>query len=523
MKEERGFLMKKLLALLLAAAMLCLAGCDSLPKLPARYPWEDSKPSESVQPSSDDASELPDYDYDDSLLSETTYEEMPWSDSYGNSGVCSVHLPAIDSDAPGAQMINALIESDFTPKIDEILSEVEAGTAPVCQRIGWESHWSGSIVTLLLISETDYGFIDYATYSYDFATDEVLSGTEVVQRVFGMAYSSLLPELRRSVAQYFDRQYAGVFDAAYCDFIEMNRASTITDDNLASAMFFTDGMDLCAILPVYSPAGAAWYYEVVPVVFQEMSAQPLYAAYDFVEATLEDNSLLVTFSDTGSARDWNVDFDFGTPYWVENCYGVYTQLEIAEMSFGLDSSIYLLLLTQDGTVEFVNLLHGVRYGMMSCCGPALPLGGITALTADQGTVYAVGSDGVTYDLNEVIPGLLEDYLPDLLTGTWTAKVQLNPNSSEETDCMMELHGDAFLYLEETDPYGNLTRIDGNLRFFGMDGGGMLFAFFLTGDGAQHSGIMRLLRDDFGNLLVRPLLGEDLFAAGANGCTTFQWG
>lgn len=519
MKEERGFQMKKLLALLLAAALLCLAGCSSMPSLPTRFSIPGSEPSEPVSTSSDPA---PETQYDDSLLYESYAEEWPWSDSNGDSGVYSVHLPAIASDAPGAQELNAQIDSVFRPVADEMLANAEAGTWGQYLSISWESHWSGSIVTLVIISETSYAFTDYMTYSYDFSTDEVLNGAETVQRTLGLAYSSLMSELRRSAAQYFDRMYAGVFGTDEYDFLTLLRAWTLMDDNLASAMFFLDDTELYAIMPIGSVAGASWYYHVVPVTRELLSTEPLSAAYDFVEATLTDGSLLVTFSDTGSARDWNADLDYGVPYEVENCYGVYVDMRIARMSFGLDSSIYLLLLTQDGTVEFVNLLGGARYGMLSCGGPVLTLGNISALTADETTVYALDADGTPYDLNEIVPGLLENYIPETLTGTWTAQIRRDPNSSEESACRVELHGDAFLYMEETAPDGSLMRTDGNLRYIGMDGGGLVYTYFLTGD-MQVSGVLRLMTSDYGDLLVRPLFGADLFDAGAGGFTAFERG
>lgn len=478
----------------LAAALcllLTLAACGSSGKIPDSR--KGLKPVEQAA------------QYDDSLIAEAVSLDTGFPNEYGDTCRVSVHLPQLLSD--GAKALNQRI-LDIWGDLAEKTPEDFAGEK-LAVTVGWESHWSGSLLSLVIMEERPDTSAAYWVFHYDFAQEQERSAGELLNRL-NIPEDTLRSALCRAAASDFDKIFADG-RASAPEELALCRAKTLAmaSDAAQELQFYPneDG-SLTAYLDVCTPIGAGWSVWEVNVPLTRKAA-PLRAEDRGVAATLRVDGTVEIVFEKGSVSESLLEthgFECGKSYPIDGCYGKYQKLFVG--SVGADGDPCLFLLTDTNTVEFIRLLDGFRFGKLVNHGPLYGVGVPEGLHADPpkvvdfeagagaraATVFAVMDDGSRCDLAEAVNagGTL---CPYDLSGSWEAAV--TQPDGVVTEYSMQIRPDGSLpelTLTETVPDAGVSvSYTGDLAYMGMDGTGMLYGCTVTGpDGNDVVGTLSLL-------------------------------
>lgn len=293
-------------------------------------------------------------------------------------------------------------------------------------------YWDGSLLSLELTVSRPDGEIYRDVYYFDFADEASLSAEDVLARM-GLSWESLTPALIRAAVRAHDRMMQaqnGPFTSALAADALALRAQTVLAAQDARLPFYPNGDGTLTVwLNLAAGAGAGWMQKAF-VIDPNETASPLSASYEFVTAEVAaDGAVAVEYHERGDAfsgADYQKihDFALDTPYRIDGCFGRYTGLFIGNIGAGFEP--YLFLLTENGTLEYVDLFRCARYETYVCGGPVYGLSDVTALSAGMGedadrgcaTVWALDASGAKHDLLESV--YLSDGLPGGMTGEFAA-------------------------------------------------------------------------------------------------------
>lgn len=317
--------------------------------------------------------EDPDFQPDDSLITEIYSEEGSYTDDVGNAYTYSYHVPQLAADTADAKEINEKIMGTFGNYAKSEMDSMDQNASLFYTDIGWERSWHGSRLYIKLKADSG-DWRDYDAICYDFAAEKAVTPEETIQSM-GFTDEEWLGALRKTAIHKFDSAYTDNMNKRtfYNSGGMELRAKLISDKNidLEKPVYLNDKNELSVIIAMPSMAGASYYYEELPVSMKNSDTDDvvLTAAKDSVTAKLQNGKLSVTAN--------------GKEYAVEGIFDDYTQMEITNIGDGKD--LYIFLLTAEGRVEFVNLTQGMTYGYY-CSGGVLPkTTGIQNLDADTVT------------------------------------------------------------------------------------------------------------------------------------------
>ncbi|MCR5088033.1 MAG: hypothetical protein K6C08_00800 [Oscillospiraceae bacterium] len=183
-----------------------------------------------------------------------------YMDSVGNSISYSYHVPQIFAKTEAAAEINAEIEERFGTMVRKQLHSMDSGYSLWMSRVEWRAYWNGSQLFLLVISNEEGDFTDYAAYGYDFENACRLSN-EMILEQRGISEQYYLENLREKVQLMFEDMYG--------NYSEKDRQAFGYDEMLEKTLgwldmeqpIFIDGVgSIVTIVKIASIAGAEWYY-----------------------------------------------------------------------------------------------------------------------------------------------------------------------------------------------------------------------------------------------------------------------
>ena len=471
--------------------------------------------------------------YDDSLLGEVLTQEGEYTDSLGNDYRYSLHVPELRDESAEAQAVNDEIWDIFGGAAEDAIACMESGDSLTVLSVSWTSHWQGSLLSLLVQAEMDADYTVYAAWNYDFQAQERVGNGALLERL-DIQPEDYLEALRRSAARFFDGNYQST--AADIAAMAELRAKTLSRDNLTEdlPLYLAQDGRLTAIVPVASPAGAEWYERPLDLDLDldpATPAQPLSAAFGFVTAELAAGELSVTVQDTPEARAFfaNADIRYGTPCPVEGLYGRYTALFCG--SLGLDFHPYLLLRTEEGTVECVNVVEGLLGGTLCASGPLPGVSGVKGFETGSAegetgvpTLYANTESG-RIDLSDAICAAERQSLSGLWDGNWSSEAVSHENpggGSYESLYNLVFGSDGTLQLQVSDPQAPRDAVNrfGSYTCLGVTGEGIEVSYQLydEADGVQQ-GVLAL-SPDWDSLKVRVLSGLELFGTARSAHVNF---
>ena len=361
---------KRLAAAVLAAA-LWLTGCGG-----ATAPAAPASSGTAAQSTADTAVQTAQKD----RITEQFTLEKTIRDDYNITQKLTIHVPQLVCYSPDAAYLNdelaAMYAAEFREYEDspEIEPQQDEGTPDTY--INWDAYWYGDCVSLVVFrydGGLDPGYS--RGWCFDFATEKQVSVTEMLQRM-GLDPDAVQQQMLRGAMQTFDRRmaqgyyYEGLLSGGNLASMRMN---TLENNQLE---------DLCLLLPEQnrlvlrggcsSPAGSGWRQLDVEIPLQAADPQPqtvLTDTYGSASVQLEGTQGTITLRRTPETAAWDTDYGIrleqDRTYPILGIYNEYIDLCIGELGASFHPVVYLL--TKDGVVEYVDVLHCLMFGSALVC------------------------------------------------------------------------------------------------------------------------------------------------------------
>ena len=523
--------MKKRCAVLLAAAMLLsAAGCAQDSKRP-----EPSKPAasavsetsvENVE-AAEDTPQKPQSSrrFDDSRISTLYDERFTYTDPYGIEDTYFYQVPQIDDDTEGAKNINEMIGYRFGYLVERALDARSRNDFIDTSYIIWVSNWDGPLLSLQITSSDAMYNHDVGSYHYNFATGQELSNPEMLAHLGYTDDAKVMHALERAVAQHFDTYY-GYIDPDQTAMLYMMRAQSLSNlDGLYSyySLYPKYSHGFVATVPMYTPAGSGMYWTDVQVDpdKRQGSGQILHGQDEWFTCDVSADGAVTVRALTDyvtpdgamtyqTMKEW---YELGdkTEFAVSGCYGDYIKMLMT--SIGQDYAPYVFLLTENGNVEYIDVISGAQCGTMVNGGPLFGINGIvrfetgTAYDAEYGaeyaTVYGVSRDNEKFNLMEAVWNTAPLSIPSMV-GSFV---------SEETGTWFEICEDQPNFY--TGEYANGQMVpatwDSSISYLGMDDRGWIcsVSLFRMDSGRTQRETLAMMPADYGGVNVMHIGGESL--------------
>ena len=361
---------KRLAAAVLAAAVV-LAGCGSAS--------DGAAPAGSGTVPQSTADTVVQTAQKDRITEQFTLEKTV-RDEYGITQKLTVHVPQLVCDSPDAEYINDELAAMYAAEYRDYESypQAEVSQDEWCPEtyINWDAYWYGDCVSLVVFrydGGTDPGYS--RGWCFDFATGKQVSVAEMLQRM-GLDPDAVQQQMLREAMQTFDRHmaqggyYEGLLSGGNLASMRMN---TLENNQLD---------DLCLLLPEQnrlvlrggcsSPAGSGWRQLDVEIPLQAADPQPqtvLTDTYGSASVQLEGTQGTITLRRTPETAAWDTDYGIrleqDRTYPILGIYNEYIDLCIGELGASFHPVVYLL--TKDGVVEYVDVLHCLMFGSALVC------------------------------------------------------------------------------------------------------------------------------------------------------------
>ena len=292
----------------------------------------------------------------------------------------NIHVPQLVCYSPDAAYINdelaAMYAAEFREYEDSPEIEPQQDEGSPDTYINWDAYWYGDCVSLVVFrydGGLDPGYS--RGWCFDFATEKQVSVTEMLQRM-GLDPDAVQQQMLRGAMQTFDRHMA---QGGYYE-------GLLSDGNLASMRMNTlennQLDDLCLLLPEQnrlvlrggcsSTAGSGWRQLDVEIPLQAADPQPqtvLTDTYGSASVQLEGTQGTITLRRTPETAAWESDYGIrleqDRTYPILGIYNEYIDLCIGELGASFHPVVYLL--TKDGVVEYVDVLHCLMFGSALVC------------------------------------------------------------------------------------------------------------------------------------------------------------
>lgn len=523
--------MKRSCAVLLAAAMLLsAAGCAQDSKRPEPTEPAASAVSETSVENVEAAEDTPQKPqssrrFDDSRISTLYDERFTYTDPYGIEDTYFYQVPQIDDDTEGARNINEMIGYRFGYLVERALDARSRNDFIDTSYIIWVSNWDGPLLSLQITSSDAMYNHDVGSYHYNFATGQELSNPEMLAHLGYTDDAKVMHALERAVAQHFDTYY-GYIDPDQTATLYMMRAQSLSNlDGLYSyySLYPKYSHGFVATVPMYTPAGSGMYWTDVQVDpdKRQGSGQILHGQDEWFTCDVSADGAVTVRALTDyvtpdgamtyqTMKEW---YELGdkTEFAVSGCYSDYIKMLMT--SIGQDYAPYVFLLTENGNVEYIDVISGAQCGTMVNGGPLFGINGIvrfetgTAYDAEYGaeyaTVYGVSRDNEKFNLMEAVWNTAPLSIPSMV-GSFV---------SEETGTWFEICEDQPNFY--TGAYTNGQRIpatwDSSISYLGMDDRGWIcsVSLFRMDSGRTQRETLAMMPADYGGVNVMHIGGESL--------------
>ena len=523
--------MKKRCAVLLAAAMLLsAAGCAQDSKRPEPTEPAASAVSETSAENVEAAEETPQKPqtsrrFDDSRISTLYDERFTYTDPYGIEDTYFYQVPQIDDDTEDAKQINEIIDYRYGYLVERALDARSRNDFVDTSYIIWVSNWNGPVLSLQITSSDRMFNRDVGSYHYNFATGQELTNLDLLEYMGYTDSAKTLNALQRATAQYFDLHYGGN-DPTYAAMLNQMRVQSLSElDNVFTYYslypYYTDG--LVVTVPMYTPAGSGMYWTDIQVDpnKRQASGQVLHGQDEWFTCDVTATGKVTVRALTDyvtpdgavtyqTMKEW---YELGdkTEFAVSGCYSDYIKLYMG--SVGQDYAPYVFLLTEEGVVEYIDVLAGARSGEMVNGGPLYGVNGIirfesgtaydTEYQSEYTTVYGITRSGERTDLMQAVAGIRPLNISPLL-GSF---------ASEQTGTWFSIAEDAPNFYTGVYQNGTLQPAvwDGSIEYCGMDSRGWIcrISQYRMDIGRAESETVALMPDDYVGVNVKHLGGESI--------------
>ena len=502
---------KRLTALVLAAALV-LAGCGGT---------KSSSGSAAASQSTGSSQNAPAIAVQKERIMEQFTLEKTVRDEYGITQKLTIHVPQLVCDSPDAEYINDELAARYAAEYRDYESypQAEVSQDEWCPEtyINWDAYWYGDCVSLVMFrydGGTDPGYS--RGWCFDFATEKQVSVTEMLQRM-GLDPDAVQQQMLRGAMQTFDRHmaqggyYEGLLSGGNLASMRMN---TLENNQLD---------DLCLLLPEQnrlvlrggcsSTAGSGWRQLDVEIPLQAADPQPqtvLTDTYGSASVQLEGTQGTITLRRTPETAAWDVDYGIrleqDRTYPILGIYNEYVDVCIGELGASFHPVVYLL--TRDGVVEYVDVLHCLMFGSaLVCQDPIYIANQGVALERSGSEVNLRQEDGSVLELAPLTAEWNAQELPYEVTGAF------NDMGDDQFDWMdVESNGSVQMGVQD-----NSVFYHGYADYLGVVPEGMVLGVWTneTADGAPGITFVAAMKYDLYNetLSFTMIDGQNPFAEG----------
>ena len=502
---------KRLAAAVLAAAVV-LAGCGSAS--------DGAVPAGSGAAAQSAADTAVQTAQNDRITEQFTLEKTV-RDEYGITQKLNIHVPQLECDSPDAAYLNDELAAMYAAEYRDYESypQAEVSQDEWCPQIyiDWDAYWYGDCVSLVVFrydGGTDPGYS--RGWCFDFATEKQVSVTEMLQRM-GLDPDAVQQQMLREAMQTFDRRmaqggyYEGLLSGGNLASMRMN---TLENNQLD---------DLCLLLPepdrlvlrggCSSPAGSGWRQLDVEIPLQAADPQPqtvLTDTYGSASVQLEGTQGTITLRRTPETAAWTADYGIrleqDRTYPILGTYNEYIDLCIGELGASFHPVVYLL--TKDGVVEYVDVLHCLMFGSaLVCQDPIYIANQGVALERSGSEVNLRRADGSVLELAPLTAEWNAQELPYEVTGAF------NDMSDDQFDWMdVESNGSVQMGVQD-----NSVFYQGYADYLGVVPEGMVLGVWTneTADGMPGITFVAAMKYDLYNetLTLTMIDGQNPFAEG----------
>ena len=452
-------------------------------------------------------------------------ERFTYTDPNGIEDTYFYEVPQIDDDTEDAKHINEMINYRYGYLVERAQDARSRNDFIDTGFIIWVSNWDGPLLSLQITSSDAMYNHDVGSYHYNFATGQELSNPEMLAHLGYTDDAKVMHALERAVAQHFDTYY-GYIDPDQTAMLYMMRAQSLSNlDGLYSyySLYPKYSHGFVATVPMYTPAGSGMYWTDVQVDpdKRQGSGQILHGQDEWFTCDVSADGAVTVRALTDyvtpdgamtyqTMKEW---YELGdkTEFAVSGCYSDYIKMLMT--SIGQDYAPYVFLLTENGNVEYIDVISGAQCGTMVNGGPLFGINGIvrfetgTAYDAEYGaeytTVYGVSRDNEKFNLMEAVWNTAPLSIPNMVgsfvsedTGTWFEICEDQPN----------------FY---TGAYTNGQRIpatwDSSISYLGMDDRGWIcsVSLFRMDSGRTQRETLAMMPADYGGVNVMHIGGESL--------------
>ena len=356
-------------AALVLAAVLLLAGCGGTQSSPGAAADQSSDSSRSTPGAVAQAAQT------DRITDQYTLEKNV-SGVWGEEAVqcISVHVPKLECDSPDAAYINDELNAIYAADFREFENSEEAGQPggeyPQIG-VGWDDWWYGDCVSLVVRSR--YGGTApwrYSGWCFDFATGRQITVAEMLQRM-GLDPDTVQQQVQRQAMQAFDREMA---QGAYYEGLRLGgelsqmRMDTLEYNELENLCLLLPEQDQLVLRGKYS-CEEGWQQLDMELSLPTADTPVLTDTYDGVQVQLEGTQGTITLSPTPKTDQWGdigIRVEQEHSYPILGAYNEYVDVCIGEQEDGFFRPV-VYLLTKDGVVEYVDVLHCLMFGSALVC------------------------------------------------------------------------------------------------------------------------------------------------------------
>ena len=433
----------------------------------------------------------------------------------------NIHVPQLVCYSPDAAYLNyelaAMYAAEFRQYEDSPEIEPQQDEGRPDTYINWDAYWYGDCVSLVMFRYDGGSDPGYSRgWCFDFATGKQVSVTEMLQRM-GLDPDAVQQQMLREAMQTFDRHmaqggyYEGLRSGGNLASMRMN---TLENNQLD---------DLCLLLPEQdrlvlrggcsSTAGWGWRQLDVEIPLQAADPQPqtvLTDTYGSASVRLEGTQGTITLRRTPETAAWDTDYGIrleqDRTYPILGIYNEYIDVCIGELGASFHPVVYLL--TKDGVVEYVDVLHCLMFGnALVCQDPIYIANNGVALERSGKEVILHQEDGSVLELAPLTAEWNAQELPSEAVGAF------NDMSDDQFDWMdVESNGSVQMGVQD-----NKVFYQGYADYLGVVPEGMVLGVSTseTADGMPGITFVAAMKYDLYNetLTLTMLDGQNPFAEG----------
>ena len=357
---------KRLTALVLAAALV-LAGCGGTKSSSGSAAASQSTGSSQNAPALAAQKER----ITEQFTLEKTIRQYEWD----SAQKLTIHVPQLVCDSPDAESINDELAARYAAEYRDYESypQAEVPQDEWCSQtyIDWDAYWYGDCVSLVMRSH-DYDEAPwyYSGWCFDFATGRQITTAEMLQHM-GLDPDEVQAQVQRQAMQTFDREMA---QGAYYEGLRSGgelsqmRMDTLEYNELENLCLLLPQQDQLVLRVKYS-CEEGW--QQLDMGLSPPPADPpvLTDTYGSASVQLEGTQGTITLRRTPETAAWDADYGIrleqDRTYPILGIYNEYVDVCIGELGASFHPVVYLL--TKDGVVEYVDVLHCLMFGSALVC------------------------------------------------------------------------------------------------------------------------------------------------------------